>query len=149
MLGSGAMTNSIDDVCRKADVVMLVGSNPEEAHPVIGMQLRAAVERGCRLIVVDPRDIGLATQADLHLKLRPGTNVAFANGIVNVLLAEGLYDAEFVRERTEGIEVWPPRCATTRPRAWPRSAASTSATSCPPRRCTEGRARPPSCTAWA
>ena len=105
MLGSGAMTNSIDDVCRKADVVMLVGSNPEEAHPVIGMQLRAAVERGCRLIVVDPRDIGLATQADLHLKLRPGTNVAFANGIVNVLLAEGLYDAEFVRERTEGIEV--------------------------------------------
>ena len=59
MLGSGAMTNSIDDVCRKADVVMLVGSNPEEAHPVIGMQLRAAVERGCRLIVVDPRDIGL------------------------------------------------------------------------------------------
>ena len=105
MLGSGAMTNSIDDVCRKADVVMLVGSNPEEAHPVIGMQLRAAVERGCRLIVVDPRDIGLAAQADLHLKLRPGTNVAFANGIVNVLLAEGLYDAEFVRERTEGIEV--------------------------------------------
>ena len=105
MLGSGAMTNSIDDVCRKADVVMLVGSNPEEAHPVIGIQLRAAVERGCRLIVVDPRDIGLAAQADLHLKLRPGTNVAFANGIVNVLLAEGLYDAEFVRERTEGIEV--------------------------------------------
>ena len=105
MLGSGAMTNSIDDVCRKADVVLLVGSNPEEAHPVIGMQLRAAVERGCRLIVVDPRDIGLAAQADLHLKLRPGTNVAFANGIVNVLLAEGLYDAEFVRERTEGIEV--------------------------------------------
>ena len=105
MLGSGAMTNSIEDVTRKAEVIMLVGSNPEEAHPVIGMQLRAAVERGCRLIVVDPRDIGLATQADLHLKLRPGTNVAFANGIVNVHLAEGLYDAEFVRERTEGIEV--------------------------------------------
>ena len=51
MLGSGAMTNSIDDVCRKADVVMLVGSNPEEAHPVIGMQLRAAVERG-KIIVM-------------------------------------------------------------------------------------------------
>ena len=105
MLGSGAMTNSIDDVCQKADVVMLVGSNPEEAHPVIGMQLRAAVERGCRLIVVDPRDIGLSVQADIHLKLRPGTNVAFANGIVNILLAEGLVDEAFVRERTEGIEV--------------------------------------------
>ena len=86
MLGSGAMTNSIEDVTRKAEVIMLVGSNPEEAHPVIGMQIRAAVERGCRLIVVDPRDIGLAAHADIHLKLRPGTNVAFANGIVNYLI---------------------------------------------------------------
>ena len=86
MLGSGAMTNSIEDVTRKAEVIMLVGSNPEEAHPVIGMQIRAAVERGCRLIAVDPRDIGLAAHADIHLKLRPGTNVAFANGIVNYLI---------------------------------------------------------------
>lgn len=105
MLGSGAMTNSIEDVTREADVIMLVGSNPEEAHPVVGMQLRAAVERGCRLIVVDPRDIGLAAQADIHLKLRPGTNVAFANGVVNVLIREGLCDEEFVRERTEGFEI--------------------------------------------
>lgn len=105
MLGSGAMTNSIEDVTREADVIMLVGSNPEEAHPVIGMQIRAAVERGCRLIVVDPRDIGLAKRADIHLKLRPGTNVAFANCMVNVLLREGLVDEEFVRERTEGVEI--------------------------------------------
>ncbi len=105
MLGSGAMTNSIEDVTRQADVIMLVGSNPEEAHPVIGMQLRAAVERGCRLIVVDPRDIGLAAQADIHLKLRPGTNVAFANGIVNYLIQHELYDEKFVHERTEGFEI--------------------------------------------
>ena len=105
MLGSGAMTNSIEDVTRKAEVIMLVGSNPEEAHPVIGMQIRAAVERGCRLIVVDPRDIGLAAHADIHLKLRPGTNVAFANGIVNYLIQHELYDEEFVRERTEGFEI--------------------------------------------
>ncbi len=105
MLGSGAMTNSIEDVVNEADVIMLVGSNPEEAHPVIGMQIRAAVERGCRLIVVDPRDIGLAAQADIHLKLRPGTNVAFANCMVNVILREGLYDADFVHERTEGVEI--------------------------------------------
>ena len=105
MLGSGAMTNSIQDVTREAEVIMLVGSNPEEAHPVIGMQIRAAVERGCRLIVVDPRDIGLAAHADIHLKLRPGTNVAFANGIVNYLLQHELYDEDFVRERTEGFEI--------------------------------------------
>lgn len=105
MLGSGAMTNSIEDVTRQADVIMLVGSNPEEAHPVIGMQVRAAVERGCRLIVVDPRDIGLAAQADIHLKLRPGTNVAFANGMVNYLIQNALYDEDFVRDRTEGFEI--------------------------------------------
>lgn len=105
MLGSGAMTNSIDDVTQEADVIMLVGSNPEEAHPVIGMQIRAAVERGCRLIVVDPRDIGLCTQADIHLKLKPGTNVAFANALVNYLVSEGLYDEDFVRNRTEGFEI--------------------------------------------
>lgn len=105
MLGSGAMTNSIEDVTRDAKVIMLVGSNPEEAHPVIGMQIRAAVERGCRLIVVDPRDIGLAASADIHLKLRPGTNVAFANGMVNYLIKESLYDESFVRNRTEGFEI--------------------------------------------
>ena len=105
MLGSGAMTNTIRDIAEQADVIMLVGSNPEEAHPVIGMQLRAAVERGCRLIVVDPRDIGLAKMADIHLKIRPGTNVAFANTMTNVLIRERLIDERFVRERTEGFEI--------------------------------------------
>lgn len=105
MLGSGAMTNSIEDITRQSDVIMLVGSNPEEAHPVIGMQIRAAVERGCKLIVVDPRDIGLAASADIHLKLRPGTNVAFANGVVNYLILNHLYDERFIRERTEGFEI--------------------------------------------
>ena len=65
-LGSGAMTNPIEDITKKPDVIMLVGSNPEEAHPVVGMQIRQAVQRGCKLIVVDPRDIGLAKHADIH-----------------------------------------------------------------------------------
>ena len=73
---------------------MLVGSNPEEAHPVVGMQIRQAVQRGCKLIVVDPRDIDLAKKADIHLKLRPGTNVAFANGIMHVIIEEGLQDSD-------------------------------------------------------
>ena len=103
-LGSGAMTNPIEDITRKPDVIMLVGSNPEEAHPVVGMQIRQAVQRGCKLIVVDPRDIGLAKHADIHLKLKPGTNVAFANGIMNVIISEGLQDEKFIAERTEGYE---------------------------------------------
>lgn len=103
-LGSGAMTNPIADITGDVDAIMLVGSNPEEAHPVIGMQIRQAVERGTRLIVVDPRDIGLSKSADVHLKLKPGTNVAFANGMMNVIINEGLADEEFIRTRTEGYE---------------------------------------------
>ena len=98
------MTNYIKDVCEDSQVILLVGSNPEEAHPVMGMRLRQAVERGAKLIVVDPREIGLAKKADIHLKLRPGTNVAFANGMVNVLIRKGLVDREFVEGRTEGFD---------------------------------------------
>ncbi len=98
------MTNTIADITQQAQVIMLVGSNPEEAHPVLGMQIRAAVERGTRLIVVDPREIGLTKMADVHLKLRPGTNVAFANGVVHVLISEGLIDREFIEARTQGFD---------------------------------------------
>lgn len=100
-LGSGAMTNTIEDITRDCDAILLVGSNAEEAHPVLGMQLRAAVRRGAKLIVVDPRDIDLAKQADIHLKLRPGTNVAFANGMLHVIFEENLQDEAFIRSRTE------------------------------------------------
>lgn len=103
-LGSGAMTNPIYDITHDVDCIMLIGSNPEEAHPVVGMQIRQAVANGTRLIVVDPRDIGLTADADIHLKLRPGTNVAFANGMLNVIISEGLVDKKFIKERTEGFE---------------------------------------------
>ena len=103
-LGSGAMTNPIYDITHDVDCIMLVGSNPEEAHPVVGMQIRAAVQNGTRLIVVDPRDIGLTKDADIHLKLKPGTNIAFANGMMHVMIKEGLIDEKFIAERSEGFE---------------------------------------------
>lgn len=103
-LGSGAMTNTIYDITHDVDVIMLVGSNPEEAHPAAGMQIRQAVQRGTKLIVVDPRDIDLAKKADLHLKIKPGTNVAFANGMIHVFIEEDLIDKEFIKNRTEGFE---------------------------------------------
>ena len=93
-----------NNIYMQTGLIMLIGSNPEEAHPVIGMQIRQAVNRGCKLIVVDPRDIDLAKKADIHLKLRPGTNVAFANGIMHVIIEEGLQDQKFIEERTEGYE---------------------------------------------
>ena len=98
------MTNTIRDITRESDVIMLVGSNPEHAHPVIGMQVRQAVQRGAKLIVVDPREIDLAKKADIHLKLKPGTNVAFANGMMHIFIEEGLVDQTFIDERTENFE---------------------------------------------
>lgn len=102
-LGSGAMTNPIEDITNDVDCILLVGSNPEEAHPVVGMQIRKAVKNGTRLIVVDPRDIGLSHLADIHLKLRPGTNVAFANGMIHVMIKEDLIDHDYINEHVEGF----------------------------------------------
>ena len=103
-LGSGAMTNPIHDITHDVDCIMLIGSNPEEAHPVVGMQIRKAVKNGSRLIVVDPREIGLASVADIHLKIRPGTNVAFANGMMHVMIKEDLIDHEYIKENAEGFD---------------------------------------------
>ena len=100
-LGSGAMTNPIYDITHDVDCILLVGSNPEEAHPVVGMQIRQAVQRGTRLIVVDPRSIGLSKDADIHLKLRPGTNVAFANCMMHVMIKEDLIDHDYIENFTE------------------------------------------------
>ena len=98
------MTNTINDVTTASDLIMMVGTNPEEAHPVLGMQIRKAVESGTKLIVVDPRDIQLASRADIHLKLKPGTNVAFANGMAHIIIRDGLADQAFIDARTQGFE---------------------------------------------
>lgn len=103
-LGSGAMTNPIRDITEDVDVILLVGSNPTEAHPVIGTRIRRAVSNGARLIVVDPRKIDLVSQAAIHLPIKPGTNVAFANGMIHIILREGLEDKDFIRTRTEGFD---------------------------------------------
>ena len=98
------MTNPFADIVENAQVIMLVGSNPEEAHPVFGSRLRRAVREGARLIVADPRKIDLAKKAEYHLQLRPGTNVAFANGMMHVIIRDGLADMDFIAKRTEGFE---------------------------------------------
>lgn len=103
-LGSGAMTNPIADITEDVDMILLVGSNPTEAHPVIGTQIRQAINRGTKIVVVDPRKIDLARQADLHIPIKPGTNVAFANGMMHIILNEGLADEEYIKQRTEGFE---------------------------------------------
>lgn len=106
-LGSGAMTNTMDDIVRDAALVLVVGSNTTEQHPVLGMRLRRAVrERGLPLIVIDPRPIPLAAMATLHLRLQPGTDATLLNALAHVLIAEGRVDRAFIDARTEGFDAF-------------------------------------------
>ena len=97
------MTNSVPEL-EDADCILVTGSNTTEAHPLVATRILRAVEKGARLIVVDPRDIQLAKFATLHLRQRPGTDVAWLNGMMNVIIGEGLEDKEFIAGRTEGFE---------------------------------------------
>jgi predicted molibdopterin-dependent oxidoreductase YjgC len=102
--GSGAMTNSISEI-ERADVILVTGSNTTEMHPVIGSFVKRAVrQRGAKLIVVDPRRIPLVNYADLWLAPKPGTDIAWINGMIHVILEEGLEDKQYIQERTEGFE---------------------------------------------
>ncbi|MBS0169008.1 MAG: formate dehydrogenase subunit alpha [Nitrospira sp.] len=104
-LGASAATNSIRDL-DLAKLILVVGANPTESHPVLGARIKQAARRGIPLIVIDPRRTELARLADLHLQLHPGTNVALLNGMGHVIAREQLADAAFVRERTEGFAEW-------------------------------------------
>jgi predicted molibdopterin-dependent oxidoreductase YjgC len=98
------MTNSIDEI-ECADAILAIGTNTTENHPVIGSCVKRAVRRrGAKLIVIDPRKIGLVDYATIWLRPRPGTNVAVLNGLMNVIIEEGLYDKKYVAERTEGFD---------------------------------------------
>ena len=102
--GSGAMTNSISEI-GDAESIFIIGSNTSESHPVIALQVMNAVRyKGAKLIVADPRKIKMVEFADVWLRQKPGTDVALINGMLNIIISEGLYDAEFVKNRTEGFE---------------------------------------------
>ena len=98
------MTNSIEDI-GEADCILITGSNTSECHPVIADVVRRAIQRtGAKLIVVEPRQIALAKEAHLFLQPRPGTDVAWMNGMMHVIWKEGLWDKAFVEDRTENSE---------------------------------------------
>lgn len=99
------MTNSIDELTQDAQAIFVIGSNTTENHPVIAMKIkRNVIENGAKLMVADPRKIDLAQMADVYMQLRPGTDVALINGMMNVIINEGLADREFIEACTEGYE---------------------------------------------
>ncbi|MBN2147499.1 MAG: molybdopterin-dependent oxidoreductase [Anaerolineales bacterium] len=98
------MSNSMDDVAEKAAAMFIIGSNTTEQHPVFGTRIRQAVlRRGVKLIVADPRRIDITEFACLHLRHRPGTDIALLNGLMYILLEKGWQDKEFIETRTENF----------------------------------------------
>jgi formate dehydrogenase major subunit/formate dehydrogenase alpha subunit len=103
MFGAGAMTNAIDEI-RDSEMMFVIGSNTTEAHPIIAMEMKRARQRGAKLVVADPRQIWLADMADLHLQLKPGTDVWLLSAMAHVIISEGLHDEAFIAAHTENFE---------------------------------------------
>lgn len=103
-LGESAGTQTFQSV-EKADVIMVVGANPTDGHPVFASRLKKRLRQGAKLIVIDPRRIDLVKsphiQASYHLQLKPGTNVALINALAHVVVTEGLLDEAFIHQRCE------------------------------------------------
>ena len=102
--GSGAMTNSIKEF-EEADCFLITGSDTTAQHPLLGSRIiNSKLERGTKLLVVDPREIELSKYADIYLQQKNGTDVAWINGMMHVIIKEGLQDTAYINERTEGFE---------------------------------------------
>ena len=111
-LGESAGTQTFDSV-QKSDVIMIIGANPTDGHPVFASQMKRRLREGAKLIIVDPREIDLVDnsvhiKADYHLKLKPGTNVATINALSHVIVTEDLIQNDFIKERCEleSFEIW-------------------------------------------
>jgi len=101
--GSGAMTNSIDEL-KDANCIFVIGSNTSEQHPVIALKIKEAKRMGAKIIVANPRWIDLCNLADVWLRQTPGTDVPLVQAMCRVIMDENLIDEEFVRERCEGFQ---------------------------------------------
>jgi len=101
--GSGAMTNSINEILDAA-CILAIGTNTTAAHPVIGMKVKQAVHKGAKLIVANPKQIDLTRHARLVLQHRPGTDVALMMGMMRVIVDEALHDRDFIQSRCENFE---------------------------------------------
>ncbi len=102
-LGSGAMTNPIPDLVN-SKCIFIIGSNLTENHPIVSRWIWDAKEQGAKVIVADPRYTPTAWMADIFLQLKPGTDIALINGIINIIVKEKLYHQDFISRRTTGFD---------------------------------------------
>jgi formate dehydrogenase major subunit len=126
-LGESAGTQAFDSVM-KADCVMIIGANPTDGHPVFASQLKRRLRQGAKLIIADPRQTGLVrsphVQADEHLQLKPGTNVALLNALAHVVVTEGLTREAYVAERCEADSYAKWKAFVAEPRNSPEASES-------------------------
>ena len=113
-IGSGAVSNPVADVAH-ADLIFLIGANPTVNHPVAATWIKNAVDRGAKLVICDPRYTSLTRRAAWHLRFRPDTDVALLNGLLHVVIGEGLVDHAFVAARVNGYEALKAAVAETTP----------------------------------
>lgn len=98
------MTNSIPEFGTDTNCFFIIGSNTSEAHPLISCHVLKGQKRGAKVIVLDPRKTQVGHWADFYFCFRPGTDVALLNGLMHIIIQEGLADQDFIRERTEGFD---------------------------------------------
>jgi formate dehydrogenase major subunit len=103
--GLSGATGSFDDI-EASNVLMIMGANPTQAHPVVGARMKQAALNGTKILTIDPRRIELADYGVLHLSPRPGTNAAVMLGLAHVVHRDGLLDAGFIASRTEGFDAY-------------------------------------------
>jgi formate dehydrogenase major subunit len=104
-IGSAAVTATFNE-CKNSDVIIVIGANPTENHPVAATFFKNAAKRGAQLIVMDPRGQALKRHATHMLQFKPGADVAMLNGILNTIVAEGLYDRQYVEAQTSGFKAF-------------------------------------------
>ena len=103
-LGNGTMTNDLVEFATDTDVFLLIGTNTSECHPIIAMQMQRGLERGAKMIVVDPKRTDMAKKADIYLQIPVGSNIKTLNTMMNVIISENLQDTEFIEKYAEGFE---------------------------------------------
>jgi formate dehydrogenase major subunit len=102
-IGGGSVSNPFSD-CLETDAILIIGSNTTHNHPVAATFMKQAAKAGTTLIIADPRRPEMADHADYYVRFNPGTDVAFLNGLMHIILQEGLYDAQFIEQRTEDFD---------------------------------------------
>jgi formate dehydrogenase major subunit/formate dehydrogenase alpha subunit len=103
VFGSGAMTNSMQEI-ENNDVLFVIGSNTKENHPIIALRMIKAKHKGAKIIIADPRRVPMVRFADIWMQHKPGTDVALLNGMMHVILKEGLIKKDFISSMTEGFD---------------------------------------------